>query len=114
MKSEKCKVESAGPLDLDAMAEEAVESYRRLVVAYVVGEAIDQGRLREVLILAGKGLDSFKADSDCLRQRYQAAKDIEAADAMQAEITAAGEAIAALDLLATQVAPALGWKPQTR
>jgi hypothetical protein len=79
------------------MAEEAVESYRRLVVAYVVGEAIDQGRLREVLILAGKGLDSFKADSDCLRQRYQAAKDIEAADAMQAEITAAGEAIAALE-----------------
>ena len=84
-------------LDIDNLAEQAKADYRRLVDEQARGLRIDADELRQVLIVAGKGLATFKADVDRLFDRYAAAEDLARADAMQSEITAATEDLAAIE-----------------
>ena len=82
------------PLNLDALAQDALAAYRGLVDRQARGEPIDQAQLREILTLTGKGLDTFKADSDQLRKRYLAAEALAAAEAREPEVSQALQVLA--------------------
>jgi hypothetical protein len=82
------------PLDLTALAQDATAAYRGLVDRQARGDPIDQAHLREVLTLAGKGLDTFKADSDLLHNRYCAAEALAAAEALGSEVSQARQLLA--------------------
>ncbi len=86
-------------LNLDAMGEEATASYRGMVRKQAQGEPIDPRKLQPILVLAGRGLDAFRADAGRLKERFQATAQLELADsdATAEEINAAQKRLRGLE-----------------